>query len=324
MALDTLPAPPAPPVEDEYTGKLEKLITTEELRPFTRISAVRGVFWMVVDWATIVGTAWACERWWHPLLYVVAVIVIGSRQHALGVIAHDAAHYTLFKSRRLNDWVGEILLAWPVLVSLRFYRRQHLAHHAHLATDRDPDQVRNRPDLLEHQRTWLDALLLMCGRGTKQAGLASMFLGSPARPGDRRWIAGRVVVCLAAAAAITWMGWWRLVALYWIVPLFTWFVLVMRLRGVLEHWGVPNKTPLDMTRTVKASPLEGFFLLPHRIHLHIEHHHYPRVPHYRLMALHRRLLEVPVFRERAEIANGVPAALRDIFRFPARRRSGTV
>lgn len=308
-------------INDEYVGRQERMLTLQELRPYTQVSEVRAVLHMAFDWALIVGVAMLCERFWNPLLYALTVIVIGGRQHALGVIAHDAAHYTLFKNRRANDLIAEVLLAWPILVSLRFYRRQHLAHHANLNSEHDPDFIRNRPDLLPEQRSWLAVVLLMAGKGTKQGGLASMFLGKASKPGDRAWIVARFVTYAAVAAAITWFGWWRELALYWVVPLFTWFVFVMRVRGLVEHWGVPNRTPLDMTRTVLVSSFERLFFLPHNINLHIEHHHYPRVPFYRLPALHRHLWNVPVFREQARVSRGIVRAVREIFRYPAQQRA---
>jgi len=315
---------PQAPIADEYVGKQERLITSQELRPFTRISHPRAVLSIVFEYGLITGAAWFCASHWSLLLYAATVVLIGARQHALGVIAHDAAHYTLFKNRWANDWIGETVLGWPILISLRFYRRQHLAHHANLSSERDPDYVRNRPDLLVEQRTWRDVLLLMAGRGTKQAGLSSMFVGAVTKPGDRAWIVGRLFYYLAGAALITWMGWWPAFALYWLVPLFTWFVLVMRLRTILEHWGVENRTTFDMTRTTLVGPLEGLLLLPNHISLHLEHHHYPRVPCYRLPALRRRLLENPVFRERAHVSRGVFRALLEVFRYPARHRAEAV
>ena len=62
------------------------------------------------------------------------------------ILMHDGVHRRLFRNRRLNDWVSEIALAWPVLVSARSYRRNHLAHHRYLNTDRDPDWIRHQDD----------------------------------------------------------------------------------------------------------------------------------------------------------------------------------
>jgi len=64
----------------------------------------------------IVAAIYLCERFWSPLMYLLAIAIIGARQHALLILMHDGVHYRLFRNRRLNDCVSE-LLAWPHLVA---------------------------------------------------------------------------------------------------------------------------------------------------------------------------------------------------------------
>ena len=72
-----------------------------------RLSAWRATAALLQDLAVIaaaVAVALAC--WPNPAVVLVCVAVIGTRQHALFVIAHDAAHYLLCENRKLNDIVG--------------------------------------------------------------------------------------------------------------------------------------------------------------------------------------------------------------------------
>jgi len=69
---------------------------------------------------------------------IPAMIVIAGRQQACFVLAHDAAHYRLYKTRWLNDLVGRLLAA-PVGIYMHTYRVVHRLHHNHLYEDRDPD-----------------------------------------------------------------------------------------------------------------------------------------------------------------------------------------
>ena len=55
--------------------------------------------------------------WWTPWVVVPCVFLIGSRQHALFVLAHDAAHYRLFASRALNDFAGRACATPAVMKS---------------------------------------------------------------------------------------------------------------------------------------------------------------------------------------------------------------
>ena len=92
----------------------------------------------------ILSTIYVCHRARSPLFYLLAVAFLGARQHALLILMHDGVHYRLFRNRWLNDWVTEMLLAWPNLISARAYRRNHFAHHLYLNTDKDPDWARKQ------------------------------------------------------------------------------------------------------------------------------------------------------------------------------------
>ena len=51
----------------------------------------------------------ALFAWWpNPFTFVLAVMVIGTRQLGLAILMHDAAHGLLFANRRLNEWVGDL------------------------------------------------------------------------------------------------------------------------------------------------------------------------------------------------------------------------
>src|SRR5262249_4845634 len=81
----------------------------------------------------------ALARFPHPVTFAIAVAVLGGRQLALGVLTHDAAHGSLFRTRWLNEVFADWACARPVWNDLARYRRHHLAHHAHTGTDLDPD-----------------------------------------------------------------------------------------------------------------------------------------------------------------------------------------
>ena len=80
--------------------------------------------------------------WFNPLTYLLAVVVVGTRMVALGGLMHEAAHYRVFRSRLLNDVIGE-LMAFPTTASMAGYRNTHFAHHRELNSEKDPDWTRN-------------------------------------------------------------------------------------------------------------------------------------------------------------------------------------
>lgn len=267
-----------------------------ELRQLTEVNGWRAASHVVMEWAAILGAAYLCERHWSWLLYLATIVWIGSRQHALMILMHDGVHYRLFRRRRLNEWVSEVALAWPVLASARAYRRNHIAHHRFLNTKQDPDWVRKQGD-----SAWAfpQAPLELIGLLARElSGLGAFSLlrviltvgadGEGAKP-SRRFIAARLGFYLTAVFALLWSGRGEALFFYWFVPLFTWLVLIFRIRSIAEHSAIDGKNPDSRTRTTVPNLLERMLIAPKNVSYHWEHHQYPGVPFYRLPQLYALL-----------------------------------
>ena len=68
----------------------------------------------------------------------MSVLVVGVQQHALFILAHESAHYRLFRSRLVNDAVGRVI-GMSGGISMCTYRVIHRLHHNNLYTEEDPD-----------------------------------------------------------------------------------------------------------------------------------------------------------------------------------------
>ena len=55
------------------------------------------------------------------------------------ILMHEAAHKLLFTNKRVNDWVGTWLIAYPAFTPIRLYRRGHFAHHREEFGPDEPD-----------------------------------------------------------------------------------------------------------------------------------------------------------------------------------------
>ena len=91
------------------------------------------------------GSRWCWSGWspspctgGRPSWSSICVILIGTRQHALFVLAHEAAHYRLFERRGLNDFAGRLCATLQGL-SMCTYRVIHRLHHNNLYGPADPD-----------------------------------------------------------------------------------------------------------------------------------------------------------------------------------------
>lgn len=282
------------------------------LRRLSLLDERRGLGYVALEWASIGVAVTLSEAFWHPALYALAVIWIGARQHALLILAHDGAHRLIVRNPRWNDWISEIFLAWPVMVAFHSYRNVHRLHHVHLNSEADPDWARNRPDRLIGAADWRKFGLVMLGLSWAQWSLLR-WLGAGDRQAEtepssswplfRLLYYGGILGALAALDALALLG------LYWVVPLCSWYLLSLRLKGAAEHFALPNLEPCNSSRTIRATLLESWLLAPHTSSYHIEHHLYPGIPHYRLGQLHAGLMKLPEFTQRAHVTGSYFAFL---------------
>ena len=75
----------------------------------------------------------------NPVTWLLALLVIGNRQHALAILGHDGTHFTLSHDRRLNDFLTNLFAFWPIGLTVSGYRALHFRHHKHTGTEDDPE-----------------------------------------------------------------------------------------------------------------------------------------------------------------------------------------
>lgn len=321
---------------EEFKDDYRKALPKDVLALYTRRSAWRSTVAVLSDVAVIaLALATALYFWPNPLVLVPAVILIGTRQHALFVIAHDAAHYLLYENRRLNDVIGRAAATVQGL-SMCTYRVIHRLHHNNLYGDLDPDTALHGG--YPRGKAYLAKKLLKDLTGLTAWKTYAYFLGgAPAlntstnvalRPLDdtseklrREAKSDRNVVIAfhVAALAFFWFSGFLIEYLVlWVLPLVTVVQAILRLRAIAEHGATTDfSSPLTAARTNVVPGWLGWLLFPHHVNYHIEHHLYASVPHYRLPALHREMKARGLL-DGAEVVP-FPATLRKIFAERMRR-----
>lgn len=291
------------------------VIAPKELKQLAALESWRTVAAIAQDWA-VIALAIAAGIWsGNIFVYLLAVAVIAGRMHAFGVLLHEASHYRIFKNKKLNDWVGDIFLGWPLLSTVDNYRVNHLAHHQHTNTEKDPDwiaKIGNAAFTFPQKARQL--FLHLAGYVVAVNSFRDLVQIMPRlSKNDRsslRYKTIRFGAYLLLAGLFTVLGIWREVLLYWFVPFFTLFFLFLHIRSVAEHFGgMDYSDELGSTRTVHPYFWERWFLAPHNVNFHLEHHLYPGVPFYNLPKLHEALMENEGYRARAHLTRGYSTGL---------------
>ena len=293
-----------------------RILSSAELAPLTELSDWRSLA-AVAQTVGVVALAIAFGVWAWPTPWIVlSIVVVGVQQHALFILAHEAAHYRLFRQRALNDAVGRTI-GMAGAISMCTYRVIHRLHHNNLYTEEDPDTAIHGGYPRGTAYLWKKLAQDLLGWNAWKT--FAYFFGAPAlndqtqraaRPLDDtspqlrrsarndRWFVVAFQVLAPLLCFV--LGGWRGLAQYaalWLVPMLTVLQPILRLRAICEHGATTDfSSPLTAARSNRArgsvlNVLGRALLFPHHVNYHLEHHLYPAVPHYHLPRLHRLLAE---------------------------------
>jgi fatty acid desaturase len=243
--------------------------------------------------------------------YPVAILLIGSAQHGLHLVAHECVHNLLVPgNRRLNDWIGSQLFAGPVMLPFLVFRRRHVNHHRFVSTQEDTKFVYRRD--LRGWRFVLEFVRSLSMVEYLQQVVAALRVGRRGGVGEgfhailrrdaRAILAAQAVIFLAFLLFDPlWHGIPTYYVLLWLVPAVTTNYWVGKLRSVVEHHpfrvdtrpgsGSPYfmETPVPLLRSVRARWWERILLSKLNFHFHGEHHLWPWISYQHLPAVSERL-----------------------------------
>ena len=284
------------------------IFSTEEWGHLTSRNSWRGMWLVLHCWGTIIAAVALVTIWPNPFTWLIAVMIVGTRQLGLAILMHEAAHGGLHTSQKVNEFVGQWLCAVPVGASLAGYRAYHLKHHRYTQQPEDPDLGLSAPFPISKDSFGRKVFRDLTGQTFfKQRSPLVMELFRTAQPavtethddetenfltsGAQAMVnflgvnALLFVLFYFAGAGIWFFG-------VWVVAMATWFPLVTRVRNIAEHACTSTgPDPFSHARTTHANFIERALIAPYWVNYHAEHHLFMYLPCYRLPEAHRLLGE---------------------------------
>lgn len=282
------------PARLEHPFPTDRLRSTGVARPevraeLARIPNVRNAISVVVAWAWfafLVALPIVTGLW--PL-WIVSFVLMTPVFARFAILMHEAAHRTLFTSRRANDLIGQWLIAYPVFVPMGLYRHSHLAHHRQEFGPDEPDIAFYSGYPCEprdlRRRLTRDALGISGYKNLKP-------LVRGAFRGPRRTLAWSIIGVQAVIWGSTWAitGRWYVYPVLWLAPWMTGWRVANRLRSLGEHGGLGASEDRRLTtHNVRQTAMARFWFAPYNTGYHLAHHVDMQMPWRSLPAYHAEL-----------------------------------
>jgi len=284
----------AAPITTPLTQALaEQRLTRDELRALMQRrngpALLRLAIWLVLVTATG-SLIWLARDSWliWPAMFLHGIVLV----HHFS-LQHECVHYTVFRTRWLNDLVGNIC-GLIIILPHQFFRYEHCDHHTHTQITGDD------PEMVPMPRSWGQYLWYLSAIPYWRTKITELARHAAGRltPAERRFTprsAEAVVIrearLMVGAYAIlfalmTTGGWWAPLW-FWLIPLAL-GEPVMRFIRMTEHVGRPTVAQMcDNTRTNIVS-LPWRFLC-WNMNFHAEYHYVASVPFHALPRLHEKL-----------------------------------
>lgn len=229
--------------------------------------------------------------WVWPAMFLHGVVLV----HHFS-LQHECCHYTAFKTRKINDIVGNIC-GFIIMLPNRHFRYEHCDHHTYTQLDGDDPELIPMPNNLAGYFWYLSSIPYWKTKFTELFRHTRGIL----TPEEKRFIPKEeyqtvfwearlmIIAYLGILAVCILTGWWGPLW-YWWVPV----VLgepVMRFIRMTEHVGKPCVREMkDNTRTnYVIRPMQ---FLCWNMNYHAEHHYASSVPFHALPKLHEKLKDV--------------------------------
>lgn len=275
-------------MRDTLSEKFTNKLSASDIK---RLNTRSPYYWLkdaAIDWAVMITALLMFSYFTNPVTFIASILILGNRQHALGLLGHDGTHYTLSYNRKLNDFLTNMFAWWPIGLTMVGYRNLHNLHHKYVGTTNDPEVIYKQLKAEQwHLPAKLKDVLILASKDLLGFGAGDYFtILKYAKAQRKSDYIPLVFIHLSFTLISTYLGHWE-IPLIWYTSMVTAFPMYFRLRLWLEHQGT------DFVHRLELSKIEGALFAPHLAWYHWEHHAYPAVPYCKLPEVRNMMLSTP-------------------------------
>ena len=274
---------------DEVFARRE-MIDPQTFRALTVKSDLKGWVQVVTHFGAIAVTGTLLWSTWGTWLAVPLFVAHGVLINFLYAGQHELSHYTVFKTRRLNEIFGRII-GFVVVFPRDFDQIQHHAHHRYTQDWGRDGELARPPYTFWSYLWWLTGPTYWYTRFRRVVRFSFGVVTEPYVPDSRkpelvreaRWhLAGYLAIAAISVALQSWAA-----VILWLAPMLATKV-VHQLQNTIEHLGLPHEANiLENTRSTRTNAVMRWMCW--NMQYHTAHHAFPGVPFYSLPALHKAI-----------------------------------
>jgi fatty acid desaturase len=263
-------------------------LPADVLKQLTQRSDARGLAQLGAHLAMLILAGVGLHFTYGGLLVLVTLPLYAAILTFLFAALHETIHFTVFKTRWLNDLVAAPI-GFLLLLPFQYFRAFHYVHHRHTQNpELDPELLDLKPLLRKRYWMYLSGLPVWwqsCNTIWQhaQGRVAEAYIEERHHRriiNEARFhLAGYALLLSISLLTSSGFLWW-----YWILPALVGQPL-LRLYLLAEHSGCDfSDNMLENSRTTYTVPWLNF--LAWNMPYHAEHHYLASVPFHALPALH--------------------------------------
>ena len=208
-------------------------------------------------------------------------------------LQHECIHYTAFKTRWLNDIVGNYC-GLVIMLPNRFFRYEHCDHHTYTQQNNADPEMIPLPKSIFGYLFYLSSIPYWRAKFKELAMHCAGILTDSEKKFTPKTEYKKLIFEARAMAAFYLVIIGYCIATHWWAPVWYWWLPVvlgepvMRAIRMTEHVGRPAVKEMKVnTRSNLTNPIMRF--LCWNMNYHAEHHYASSVPFHALPSLHKKL-----------------------------------